>query len=102
MCKIDDVTICCGEYQGNVDVIRIRKMEQLVKIHQSKLLTGNIYKICKTDRPNEFCFGCGNGMYFGVFENEKFHLGEDKIFSGKYVTQVSLLPRGTFLCSIWN
>ena len=41
-------------------------------------------------------------MFFGVFEQEKFHLGEDKIFSGKYVTQVILLPRGSFLCSIWN
>ena len=69
----------------------------------SKLLTGNVYKIVKTDRPNEFCFGCGNGMFFGVFENqEKFILGEDKIFAGKYVTQVCLLPRGAYLCSIWN
>ena len=102
MCKIDDTTIVCGEYQGNVDVIRVRKMEQLVKIYQVKLLTGNIYKIVKTDRPNEFCFGCGNGMYFATFEQEKFTLGEDKIFTGKYVTQICLLPRGEFLCSIWN
>ena len=86
MCKIDDCTIVCGEYQGSIDVVRVRKGEQLVKIHGCKLLTGNVYKIVKTDRPNEFCFGCGNGMYFGVFENEKFLLGEDKIFSGKYVT----------------
>lgn len=83
-------------------MVRVRKGEQLVKIHGCKLLTGNIYKIVKTDRPSEFCFGCGNGMFFGVFENEKFILGEDKIFSGKYVTQVTLLPRGSFLCSIWN
>ena len=86
MCKIDDCTVVCGEYQGSVDVIRVRKHEQLVKIQQVKLLTGNVYKIIKTDRPNEFCFGCGNGMFFGTFENEKFTLGEDKIFSGKYVT----------------
>lgn len=102
MCKIDDNTIICGEYQGNVDVIRVRNQEQLVKIYQSKLLTGNIYKVIKTDRPNEFCFGCGNGMYFGVFEDDKFMLGDDKIFSGKYVTQVCLLPKGAFLISIWN
>ena len=73
-----------------------------MKIYQSKLLTGNIYKVIKTDRPNEFCFGCGNGMFFGIFEEDKFTLGDDKIFTGKYVTQVSLLPRGAFLCSIWN
>ena len=75
-------------------MVRVRKHEQLVKIHQIKLLTGNIYKIIKTDRPNEYCFGCGNGMFFGVFENEKFILGDDKIFSGKYVTQICLLNRG--------
>ena len=56
----------------------------------------------KTDRPNEFCFGCGNGMFFGIFEEDKFTLGDDKIFTGKYVTQVGLLPRGAFICSIWN
>ncbi len=33
MCRIDDMTIVCGEYQGSIDVIRVRKMEQLVKIH---------------------------------------------------------------------
>ena len=58
----------------------------MIKIHSSKLLTGNVYKIIKTDRPNEFCFGCGNGMFFAVFENERLIQGEDKIFSGKYVT----------------
>ena len=55
-------------------------------MHHSKLLSGNIYKMVKTDRPNEYCFGCGNGMYFAVFENERFTLGDDKIFTGKYVT----------------
>ena len=102
MCQLDESTIICGEYQGNVDVIRVRKHEQLIKVHCQKLLDGNIYKIIKTDRPNEFCFGCGNGMYFATFENQKFTLGEDKIFTGKYVTQVCLLPRGAFVCSIWN
>ena len=58
----------------------------MVKVHHSKLLSGNIYKMVKTDRPNEYCFGCGNGMYFAVFENERFTLGDDKIFTGKYVT----------------
>lgn len=41
-------------------------------------------------------------MYFAKFENDKFILGEDKIFSGKYVTQIVLLTRGAFLISIWN
>ena len=27
MCVIDEDTIICGEYQGNVDVIRVRKHE---------------------------------------------------------------------------
>ena len=27
MCRIDDCTIVCGEYQGNTDVIRVRKGE---------------------------------------------------------------------------
>ena len=56
----------------------------------------------KTDKPNEYCFGCGNGMYFATLENDRFILGEDKIFTGKYVTQVCLMPRGAFVCSIWN
>ena len=91
ICAIDEQTVVCGEYQGNIDVLRVKKHEQMVKIHSTKLLTGNVYKIVKTDRPNEFCFGCGNGMYFGTFEHEKFFLGEDKIFAGKYVTQLCLL-----------
>ena len=66
------------------------------------LQTRNIYKIVKTDRPDEYAFGCGNGMYFANWENDRFILGEDKIFSGKYVTQIVLLPRGAFLISIWN
>lgn len=33
MCRLDDCTVVCGEYQGNIDVIRVRKGEQLVKIH---------------------------------------------------------------------
>ena len=27
MCSIDESTIICGEYQGNIDVIRVRKHE---------------------------------------------------------------------------
>lgn len=91
MCRIDGSTICCGEYQGHVDVIRVRN-HKLIKVHQARLLTGNVYKIIKTDRVDEFCFGCGNGMYFSTFEGDKFVLGDDKIFSGKYVTQITLLP----------
>ena len=102
MCCVDESTILCGEYQGNIDVIRVRKHEQLIKINSQKLLQGNIYKMIKTDRPNEYCFGCGNGMFFATYENEKFILGEDKIFAGKYVTQMALMPKGAFLCSIWN
>lgn len=41
-------------------------------------------------------------MYFGTFEQDRFILGDDKIFNGKYVTQIILLPKGNFLCSIWN
>ena len=59
ICQIDHNTIVCGEYQGNVDVIKINRHEQLTKIFQVKLLSGNIYKIIKTDVPNEFAFGCG-------------------------------------------
>lgn len=86
MCRLDINTIICGEYQGNVDVIKVHKHEQLLKVSSQKLLHGNIYKIIKTDRPNEYCFGCGNGMYFATYENDKFALGDDKIFQGKYVT----------------
>ena len=27
MCMVDEATIICGEYQGNIDVIRVRKHE---------------------------------------------------------------------------
>ena len=27
ICKIDDTTIVCGEYQGHVDVVRVRRHE---------------------------------------------------------------------------
>ena len=33
MCMVDEATIICGEYQGNIDVIRVRKHEQLIKVH---------------------------------------------------------------------
>ena len=66
------------------------------------MLSGNVYKIISTDQPNEFCFGCGNGMYFATFNNDQFALSDEKIFTGKYVTQIVLLPKGNFLCSIWN
>lgn len=83
-------------------MIRVKRQEQLVKVCQSKLLSGNIYKIIRTERPNEFAFGCGNGMFFASFEHEKYTLREDKIFPGKYVTQICSLPHGAFLVSIWN
>ena len=41
-------------------------------------------------------------MYFAKWENDKFHLHQDKIFAGKYVTQIVPLPRGAYLISIWN
>ena len=70
--------------------------------HKAKLLSHNVYKIIKTDQPNEYCFGCGDGMYFATYEHKKFTLLNDKLFEGLYVTQLCLLSRGSFLCSIWN
>lgn len=32
ICRIDDETVCCGEYQGFVDVLRVENRKQLVKI----------------------------------------------------------------------
>lgn len=72
ICRIDDNTIVCGQYQGFVDVLRVTKKLNLQKISEQKLLTGNIYKIIETERADEFAFGCGNGMFFATFENEKF------------------------------
>ena len=66
------------------------------------MLTGNVYKIIKTDKPSEFAFGCGNGLYFATWWDNKFNPGEDVIFQGKYVTQICLLAQGQFLMSIWN
>ena len=110
LCMLDRNTIACGQYQGHVDVLRIKGHDQLIMVHKQALMTGpidgpqtrNIYKIVKTDRPDEFAFGCGNGMYFANWENDRFILGEDAIFKGKYVTQIVLLTRGAFLISIWN
>ena len=33
ICALDETTVICGEYQGNVDVITVKKHEQLVKIY---------------------------------------------------------------------
>ena len=79
---IDKNTIVCGQYQGNVDVCRIKNHEQLIMVHKQSLITGtvadgqtrNIYKIVKTEKQGEFAFGCGNGLYFAKWENDKFHL----------------------------
>ena len=107
---LDKTTIACGQYQGHIDVFRVKRNEQLEMVHKTHLQTGekasgqtrNIYKIVKTDRPDEFAFGCGNGMYFAKWEDDKFYIGEDKIFGGKYVTQIVVLARGAYLISIWN
>jgi hypothetical protein len=102
ICKVDRTTIVCGEYQGYVDVLRVMRSQHLTKIAEQKLLTGNIYKIIATERPDEYAFGCGNGMFFATFEEEKFTVGSDKIFTGKYVTQICKISKGSYLVSIWN
>ena len=66
-----------GQYQGHVDVLKIKNHSALMKIYQAKLLTGNVYKIIKTDKPAEFAFGCGNGLYFATWYDNKFEIGED-------------------------
>lgn len=66
------------------------------------MLTGNIYKIISTERPDEFAFGCGNGMFFATFENGKFISGADSIFKGKYVTQICKISKGAYCVSVWN
>lgn len=73
--KINKTTIVCGQYQGYVDVLKVSKTRQLVKLSEQKLLTGNIYKIIETERPDEFAFGCGNGMFFASFDGERFKAG---------------------------
>jgi len=65
-------TIVCGQYQGFVDVLRITKTKTLAKVIEQKLAVGNIYKIIKTERPDEYAFGCGNGMFFAIYDNGKF------------------------------
>lgn len=102
MAAIDNETIVTGEYQGYVDVVVVKNNSSMVKTNQQKLLTGNIYKIIKTDRPKELAFGCGNGLFFAKWNGFNFILGDELVFSGKYVTQICLLPRGEYLISIWN
>lgn len=84
--KIDRNTVVCGQYQGYIDILRVSKTKKLVKVIEQKLLTGNVYKIIATERPDEFAFGCGNGMFFATFENDQFAMSQDSIFKGKYVT----------------
>lgn len=102
MCPVSDDTIFCGQYQGYVDVIQIKSHQTLVKLRQEKLLTGNIYKIIKTDRAREYAFGCGNGLYFAEYDKNQFYVSDDKVFAGKYVTQVLNVSKETYLVSIWN
>ena len=66
----------------------------MAKVHQSKLLTGNIYKIIKTDIPDMYAFGCGNGLYFATWDSENFEVSKESVFNGKYVTQICLLEKG--------
>lgn len=63
-------TVVCGQYQGYIDIVRVTKQGQLIKVIEQKLLTGNIYKIISTERPNEFAFGCGNGIFFAEFSHD--------------------------------
>ena len=40
MSMLDRNTIACGEYQGHVDVLRVKRHEQLTMIHKQALMTG--------------------------------------------------------------
>jgi len=85
-----------------VDVVKVSKTRQMVKLSEQKLLTGNIYKIIETERPDEYAFGCGNGMFFASFDGERFKAGKDSIFKGKYVTQICIISKGSYCVSVWN
>ena len=74
LCAMDEDTVIAGQYQGHVDVIRVKTHSSLHKIYKGKILTGNIYKIIKTDIPNEFAFGCGNGLYFANWQDDCFEV----------------------------
>jgi len=45
----------------------------------------------QTDQPFTFAFGCGNGLFFATFDRGRFVLSEEKIFVGKYITQICRL-----------
>ena len=68
MCQLSKDTLMCGQYQGYVDVIQVKNHSTLHGVSREKLLTGNIYKIIKTDRSKEYAFGCGNGLYFAEYD----------------------------------
>lgn len=65
---IDDHTIILGQYQGYVDIIKIQRGSDLVKAAQMRPFNSNVYKIVKTEHPNQLAFGCGNGLFFAGFD----------------------------------
>ena len=67
-------------------MIRANYSDNLIKIAEAKLSTGNIYKIIKTKTRDEYVMGCGEGLFFVRDSDLKFTLSEERIFFGKYVT----------------
>lgn len=46
--------------------------------------------------------GCGEGLFFVKYSDLKFIVSEEKIFFGKYVTQLCPITATSYLVSIWN
>ncbi len=69
-----------------MDLIRANYSDNLIKIAEAKLNTGNVYKILKTKTRDEFVLGCGEGLFFMRYADLRFTLSEERIFFGKYVT----------------
>ena len=46
--------------------------------------------------------GCGEGLFFMQYYDLRFELLEEKIFFGKYVTQLCPVSATGYLVSIWN
>lgn len=92
MSMIDKTTLICGQYQGFVDIIKIEG-QNLEKIFQARSFSANVYKIVQTDQPNTFAFGCGDGLFFGTFDNyqQQLVISEEQAMPGKYITQICSL-----------